>query len=157
MTNSLHPPAALRLRVLHSQGKAPTVCSVFPMKLPGSSISATAPLPATPPQRPSQQLRRSAPASNSSATASPPAPNRTRPSYSHIQHPTPAPRPGDSFIRGRHGGGVGNRCRWVERFALSEQQPMRQQGRWALILIGAANGRTPQLRVSKSGPGAPDC
>ena len=55
MTNSLHPPAALRLRVLHSQGKAPTVCSVFPMKLPGSSffpidlryaagsISATAP------------------------------------------------------------------------------------------------------------------
>ena len=55
MTNSLPPPAALRLRVLHSQGKAPTVCSVFPMKLPGSSffpmdlryaaasISATAP------------------------------------------------------------------------------------------------------------------
>ena len=55
MTNSLHPPAALRLRVLHSQGKAPTVCSIFPMKLPGSSffpmdlryaaasISATAP------------------------------------------------------------------------------------------------------------------
>ena len=55
MTNSLHPPAALRLRVLHSQGKVPTVCSVFPMKLPGSSffpmdlryaaasISATAP------------------------------------------------------------------------------------------------------------------
>ena len=38
MTNSLHPPAALRLRVLHSQGKAPTVCSVFPMKLPGSSF-----------------------------------------------------------------------------------------------------------------------
>ena len=85
MTNSLHPPAALRLRVLHSQGKAPTVCSVFPMKLPGSSISATAPplcsrsstapplssrsatapplcsrsatepRPATPPQRPCQQ------------------------------------------------------------------------------------------------------
>ena len=55
MTNSLHPPAALRLRVLHSQGKVPTVRSVFPMKLPGSSffpmdlryaaasISATAP------------------------------------------------------------------------------------------------------------------
>ena len=38
MTNSLHPPAALRLRVLHSQGKAPTVRSVFPMKLPGSSF-----------------------------------------------------------------------------------------------------------------------
>ena len=105
MTNSLHPPAALRLRVLHSQGKVPTVRSVFPMKLPGSSFfpmdlryaaasisatapplcshsstapplssrSATAPRPATPPQRPCQQLRRSAPASNSSATASPPA------------------------------------------------------------------------------------
>ena len=65
MTNSLHPPAALRLRVLHSQGKAPTVCSVFPMKLPGSSISATAPLPATPPQRPrQQQLCHGVPASN---------------------------------------------------------------------------------------------
>ena len=96
MTNSLHPPVALRLRVLHSQGKAPTVCSVFPMKLPGSSFfpmdlryaaasisatapplcshsstapplcsrSATEPRPATPPQRPCQQLRRSAPASN---------------------------------------------------------------------------------------------
>ena len=125
MTNSLHPPAALRLRVLHSQGKAPTVRSVFPMKLPGSSFfpmdlryaaasisatapplcshsstapplssrsatapplssrsataqplcsrSATEPRPATPPQRPCQQLRHSAPASNSSATASLPA------------------------------------------------------------------------------------
>ena len=41
MTNSLHPPAALRLRVLHSQGKAPTVRSVFPMKLPGSSFFPT--------------------------------------------------------------------------------------------------------------------
>ena len=87
MTNSLHPPAALRLRVLHSQGKAPTVCSIFPMKLPGSSFfpmdlryaaasisatapplssrSATAPLPATPPQRPcQQQLCHGVPASN---------------------------------------------------------------------------------------------
>ena len=113
MTNSLHPPAALRLRVLHSQGKAPTVCSVFPMKLPGSSFfpmdlryaaasisatapplcshsstapplssrsatapplcsrSATEPRPATPPQRPCQQLRRSAPASNSAAAPLP--------------------------------------------------------------------------------------
>ena len=105
MTNSLHPPAALRLRVLHSQGKAPTVCSVFPMKLPGSSffpmdlryaaasISATAPplcscsstapplssRSATAPPLCSrsatghgQQLRHSAPASNSAA-APPPA------------------------------------------------------------------------------------
>ena len=105
MTNSLHPPAALRLRVLHSQGKAPTVCSVFPMKLPGSSffpmdlryaaasISATAPplcshsstapplssRSATAPPLCSrsatghgQQLRHSAPASNS-ATAPLPA------------------------------------------------------------------------------------
>ena len=113
MTNSLHPPAALRLRVLHSQGKAPTVRSVFPMKLPGSSFfpmdlryaaasisatapplcshsstapplssrsatapplcsrSATEPRPATPPQRPCQQLRRSAPVSNSAAAPLP--------------------------------------------------------------------------------------
>ena len=47
---------------------------------------------------------------------------RTRPSDSHIQHPTPAPLPGDSLIRRRYGGGVGNRRRWAERFALSEQQ-----------------------------------
>ena len=103
MTNSLHPPAALRLRVLHSQGKAPTVCNVFPMKLPGSSFfpmdlryaaasisatapplcshsstapplssrSATEPRPATPPQRPCQHLRHSAPASNSAAAPLP--------------------------------------------------------------------------------------
>ena len=104
MTNSLHPPAALRLRVLHSQGKAPTVCSVFPMKLPGSSffqwISATLPpasLPrrrlsavtppqhrlsavappqrrlsaVAPPRSHGQQLRHSAPASNSAAAPLP--------------------------------------------------------------------------------------
>ena len=32
------------------------------------------------------------------------------------------PRPGGSLIWRRYGGGVGNRCRWVERFAMSEQQ-----------------------------------
>ena len=34
-----------------------------------------------------------------------------------IQHPTPASRPGSSLIRRRYEGGVGNRCRWAERFA----------------------------------------
>ena len=35
-------------------------------------------------------------------------------------HPAPntrAPRPGDSLIRRRYGGGVGNQCRWADRFA----------------------------------------
>ena len=31
------------------------------------------------------------------------------------------PQPGDSLIWRRYGGGVGNRCRWAERFAMSEQ------------------------------------
>ena len=52
---------------------------------------------------------------------------RTRPSYSHIQHTTPAPRPGDSLIWRRYGGGVGNRCRWADRFAMPEQQQFREQ------------------------------
>ena len=68
------------------------------------------------------------------------------------------PRPCDSLIRRRYGGGVGNRCRWAERFAMSEQQPyVAAMGMGTYMLIGAAKGRTPQLRVSKSGPGAPDC
>ena len=82
---------------------------------------------------------------------------RPRPCASLITHRIPESRPGGSLIWRRYGGGVGNRCRWAERFAMSEQRPMWQQDRWALILIGAANGRTPQLRVSKSGPVAPDC
>ena len=59
-----------------------------------------------------------------------------RPSSSHIQHQTPvsrpggslityripAPRPCNSLIRRRYVGGVGNRCRWAERFAMSEQR-----------------------------------
>ena len=32
------------------------------------------------------------------------------------------PRPGGSLIWRRYGGGVGNRCRWAERFAMSEQR-----------------------------------
>ena len=32
------------------------------------------------------------------------------------------PRPGDSLIWRRYGGGVSNRCRWADRFAMSEQQ-----------------------------------
>ena len=45
-----------------------------------------------------------------------------RPGNSLITHRTPASRPGDSLIRRRYGGGVGNRCRWAERFAMSEQR-----------------------------------
>ena len=47
---------------------------------------------------------------------------RTRPIYSHIQHPTPAPLPGSSLIWRRYGGGVCNRGRWADRFAISEQR-----------------------------------
>ena len=39
-----------------------------------------------------------------------------------ICHPAAAPWPGDSLIRRRYAGGVGNRCRWAERFAMSEQR-----------------------------------
>ena len=59
------------------------------------------------------------------------------PCDSLITHRIPESRPGGSLIWRRYGGGVGNRCRWVERFALSEQRPMWQQGGWALILLGA--------------------
>ena len=44
------------------------------------------------------------------------------PSSSLIQHLTPAPLPGSSLIWRRYGGGVGNRCRWADRFAISEQR-----------------------------------
>ena len=40
-----------------------------------------------------------------------------RPGGSLITHRIPAPWPGSSLIRRRYGGGVGNRCRWAERFA----------------------------------------
>ena len=39
-----------------------------------------------------------------------------------IQHLTPAPLPGSSLIWRRYGGGVGNRGRWADRFAISEQR-----------------------------------
>ena len=39
-----------------------------------------------------------------------------------ICHLTPTRRPGCSLIRRRYAGGVGNRCRWAERFAMSEQR-----------------------------------
>ena len=34
-----------------------------------------------------------------------------------ITHRIPAPQPGNSLIWRRYGGGVGNRCRWADRFA----------------------------------------
>ena len=81
-----------------------------------------------------------------------------RPSDSLITHPAAAHRPGGSLIRRRCGGGVGNRCRWAERFALSEQRPyVAAMGIDAYMLIDTAKERMPQLRVSKSGPGVPDC
>ena len=43
-------------------------------------------------------------------------------SSSLIQHPIAAPWLGDSLIWRRYGGGVGNRCRWADRFAMSEQR-----------------------------------
>ena len=94
MTNSLHPPAALRLRVLHSQGKVPTVCSVFPMKLPGSSffpmdlryaagsISATAPPLCS-------HSSTAPPLSSRSATAPRPAAPPLRPGQ-QLSHSAPA-------------------------------------------------------------------
>ena len=105
MTNSLHPPAALRLRVLHSQGKAPTVCSVFPMKLPGSSffpmdlryaaasISATAPplcshSSTAPPL--SSRSATAPPLCSRSATEPRPATPPQRPCQQQLWHGAPA-------------------------------------------------------------------
>ena len=125
---------------------------------------------------------------------------RTRPIYSHIQHPTPAPLPGSSLIWRRYGGGVGNRCRCADRFAISEQrQSMERHFQRSRELFRTDRGRPcprewedpqakrcggmersgslcgrvaapretmygkqcgsigKQLRVSNSGPGAPDC
>ena len=95
MTNSLHPPAALRLRVLHSQGKAPTVCSVFPMKLPGSSFFpmdlryAAASISATAPPLCSHSST-APPLSSRSATAPRPATPPRRPSQQQLCHGVPS-------------------------------------------------------------------
>ena len=40
-----------------------------------------------------------------------------RPRDSLITHRILAPQPGSSLLLRRYGGGVGNRCRWAERFA----------------------------------------
>ena len=65
---------------------------------------------------------------------------------------------GDSLIRRRYGGGVGNRCRWADRFAMSEQRLQGSSNEDGRIYINKCRKvRTPQLRVSKSGPDAPDC
>ena len=118
MTNSLHPPAALRLRVLHSQGKAPTVCSVFPMKLPGSSffpmdlryaaasISATAPplcshSSTAPPL--SSRSATAPPLCSRSATEPRPATPPQRPCQQQLCHGVPAsnkPHPSEKSTPG---------------------------------------------------------
>ena len=95
MTNSLHPPAALRLRVLHSQGKAPTARSVFPMKLPGSSFFpmdlryAAASISATAPPLCSHSST-APPLSSRSATAPLPATPPQRPRQQQLCHGVPA-------------------------------------------------------------------
>ena len=110
------------------------------------------------------------------------------------------PGPGSSLIWRRCGGGVGNRCRWADRFAMSEQrQSMERHFQRSRELFRTDRGRPcprewedpqakrcggmersgslcgrvaapretlhgrqcgsigKQLRVSKSGPGVPDC
>ena len=105
MTNSLHPPAALRLRVLHSQGKAPTVCSVFPMKLPGSSFFpmdlryAAASISATAPPLCSHSST-APPLSSRSATEPRPATPPQRPCQQQLCHGVPASN--SSAIAPRH-------------------------------------------------------
>ena len=124
---SLHPPAALRLRVLSFTGAwSPTVCAEELPDCAGSIICH-------------------------------PAAAHWQ-GGSHIQHLIPAPQPCNSLIWRRYGSGVGNRCRCADRYAMSEQQPyVAARGMGTYMLIGGAKGRTQQLRVSKSGPGAPDC
>ena len=83
---------------------------------------------------------------------------RPRPSGSHIQHPTPAHQakrqPHSAEIR-----------RWRRQsvqmgreicVCLSSSSTW-QQRRMRTYIIRCGKGRIPMLRVSKSGPGAPDC
>ena len=59
-----------------------------------------------------------------------------------ISHRIPAPRPGNSLIWRRYGGGVGNRCRWAERFAMSEQiQSMERHFQRSRELFRTDRGR----------------
>ena len=52
------------------------------------------------------------------------------------------PRPGSSLIGRRYGGGVGNRCRWAERFAMSEQiQSMERHFQRSRELFRTDRGR----------------
>ena len=68
--------------------------------------------------------------------------------------------PSDSLIRRRYGGGVGNRCRWVDRFALSEQRQFSEQAfpaesgtlphrPWAPMPL--VNGRGPASEALREG------
>ena len=73
-----------------------------------------------------------------------PAPNTCVPSQAAASSPIGylRPRPGGSLIRRRYGGGVGNRCRWAERFALFEQmQSMERHFQRSRELFRTDRGR----------------
>ena len=67
------------------------------------------------------------------------------------------PRSGSSLIRWRYGGGVGNRCRWAERFAMSEQQQFSEQAFPAESGTLPHRPWTPMSLVNGRGPQAERC
>ena len=67
------------------------------------------------------------------------------------------PRPGSSLIWRRYGGGVGNRCRWAERFAMSEQQQFSEQAFPAESGTLPHRPWTPMSLVNGRGPQAERC
>ena len=110
---------------------------------------------------------------------------RPQPSYSHIQHTSPAPLPGGSLItigylhhghaaasspigylhparRQPHSAEIRRWRRQSVRMSRKicvclSSSPMWQQRRMRIYIIRCGKGRITMLRVSKSGLGAPDC
>ena len=74
-----------------------------------------------------------------------------------IIHRIPAPRPCNSLIRRRYVGGVGNRCRWADRFAMPEQQQFREQAFPAESGTLPHRPWTPMSLVNGRGPQAERC